>query len=95
MTTATYRGKVKAGTVVFDENVSLKDGTEVLVTLVPPEPGTGAAVVAAMEAGPQVPRPWVDELERLIEEGQRPPLQGDPFGGAFDDWEDDDGNRPA
>lgn len=95
MVTGTYRGKVKGGTVVLEGDVPLTDGTEVLVTPVPPKRGTGAAVVAAMEAAPQVPREWVDELERLIEEGQGPPSQGDPFGGAFDGWREDDVDRPA
>lgn len=95
MSTATYRGRVQGKMVVLEGDVPLEDGTEVLVTPVAPRPGTGAAVVAAMKAGPQVPREWVDELERLIEEGHRPATSGDPFDGAFDDGREEDAARPA
>jgi hypothetical protein len=95
MSTGTYRGKVRGKLVVLEGDIPLEDGTEVLVTAVSPQPGTGGAVVAAMKAEPQVPREWVDELEKLIEEGQRPPLQGDPFAGAFEDGRALDADRPA
>ena len=36
-------------------------------------------VVAALEKAPQVPKEWVDELEQLIAQGQRPPTRPDPF----------------
>jgi hypothetical protein len=71
MKSATYRGVVQGGAIVLRESPApLAEGTEVLVTPVAPEAGTPAAVVAAMEAEPHVPGAWVDELERLIEEGQ-------------------------
>jgi hypothetical protein len=57
----------------------LAEGTEVLVTPLAPEPGTPAAVLAAMASEPHVPSEWVDELERLIAEGQRPPSAINPF----------------
>ncbi len=43
------------------------------------KPGTSAAVLAAVAAPPHVPAAWVDELEQLIEQGQRPPLREAPF----------------
>jgi hypothetical protein len=77
MASGTYRGVVRGGKVVFlDEQPPLDEGTEVLVT---PRPGTPAAVVAAAESSPKVPVEWVDELDRLIAEGQRPPARPDPF----------------
>ncbi len=78
MATATYRGVVRGGKVVFlDQQTPLVEGTEVLVT---PMVGTAAAVLAAVESSPQVPAGWVDELEDFIAEGHRPPSQPDPFG---------------
>jgi hypothetical protein len=75
-----YRGVVRGGTVVLlDERRALPDGTVVLVTPVEPQPGTAAALIAAMEAGPHVPPDWVEELEQLIEAGQRPPTRENPF----------------
>ena len=75
-----YRGIVKGGTIVFRAHPSpLADGTEVIVTPLNPEPGTPAAVLAAMAAEPHVPSEWVDELEQLIAEGQRPPSVLNPF----------------
>jgi hypothetical protein len=80
MSSGTYRGVVKGGTIVLrDSAVPLVDGTEVLVTPQLPERGTPAAVLTAMAAEPHVPDPWVDELEQLIAEGQRPPAQDNPF----------------
>ena len=80
MTSATYRGVVKGGAVVLRQgSVPLAEGTEVIVTPLSPEPGSPAAVLAAMAAAPQVPAAWVDELEQLIAEGQRPPSPDDPF----------------
>jgi hypothetical protein len=75
----TYRGVVRQGTVVLLEAAPLAEGAEVLVTPVPAPAGTVAAVVAAMEGPPHVPSEWVDELEQLIAEGQRPPTRDDPF----------------
>ncbi len=71
MTTATYRGIVRGGTVVLlDEETGLTEGTEVLVTPVPVASGTAAAVLAAVDAAPHVPPEWVDDLERLIADGR-------------------------
>jgi hypothetical protein len=75
---ATYRGVVRDGKVVLlGQQPPLAEGSEVLVT--PLVPGTAAAVLAATNAPPHVPGEWVDELERLIAEGQRLPTRGNPF----------------
>ena len=81
-----FRGVVHGGVVTLNpDNALLSDGTEVLVTpisrLLEPlhPPGTSAAVIAAMESLPDVPSEWVDELERLIEEGVRPRRRPIPF----------------
>jgi hypothetical protein len=42
--------------------------------------GSPATVLAAVAAGPQVPAAWVDELEQIIAEGQRPPVRENPLG---------------
>jgi hypothetical protein len=76
----TYRGIVHGGMVVFLEpDTPLTEGTEVLVTLVPGERGTAAAVLAAVESSTPVPSEWVDELEQLIAAGLRAPTHHDPF----------------
>ena len=79
MAAETYRGVVRGGLVVLREGVSLTEGTEVLVTPVSDEPGTSAAVLAALENSPTVPSAWVDELEELIAQGRRSPTSGNPF----------------
>lgn len=68
-----YRGVVRGGVVLLDEETVLTEGTEVLVTPVAGTPGAPAAIIAAMENSPKVPAEWVDELEQLIAEGRRPP----------------------
>ena len=50
-----------------------EEGTEVVVTPVSDVRGSSEAIIAAMEAAPEVPSEWVDELEQLIAEGQRTP----------------------
>ncbi len=80
MTSETYRGVVHAGTVVFlADQAPLAEGTEVIVTPVTGGRGTSAAVLAAMEGSIQVGAAWVDELERLIAAGRRPPTHSNPF----------------
>jgi len=73
MTPTTYHGVVRGGVVQLDAGVSLADGTEVNVTPAEKPVPNGPALVAALAAGPHVPKEWVDELERLINEGERPP----------------------
>jgi hypothetical protein len=76
----TYRGVVRDGMVVLlAEDARLAEGTEVFVTPVAGARGSPAAVLAAMAASPQIPAGWVDELEQLIAQGQRPPLRKNPF----------------
>lgn len=80
MSAESYRGVLRGGTVVVLEgSVPLADGTYVLVTPMPLQPGSGPAIVQAMAALPPVPKEWVDELERLIREGERPPSREVPF----------------
>jgi hypothetical protein len=79
MATETYRGVVRGGVVVLAApKPPLTEGAEVLVTPLPAA-GTGAAVLAALDASPRVPAGWVDELEDLIAEGRRPATHQDPF----------------
>lgn len=81
MASGPYRGVVRDGAVVLQDSAqTLPEGTEVLITPLAAEPGTPAAVLAAMATEPQVPGDWVDELERLIAEGARPPIRENPFG---------------
>lgn len=70
MSTASYRGVVRDGTVVFSGGKKpLTDGTEVLVTPVPNPCGSGAAIIAALDKAPPVPAEWMDELEQLTAQG--------------------------
>jgi hypothetical protein len=73
MTHTAYRGVVRGGVVLLDQGTPLTEGTEVLVTPVSASRGSPAALLAALENSPKVPPEWVDELEQLIAEGQRPP----------------------
>ena len=82
MSLLTYHGVVRGLTIFLDAGSQLPEGSEVVVTpLVTPPPmrGTAAAVLAAMDATPSVPSEWVDEMERLIEEGRRTPTWTAPF----------------
>lgn len=80
MNTPTYHGVVRGQTVVLLETpVPFADGTRVLVTPLVPEPGTPAALLAAMEAEPHLSPEDVEALERAIAEGQRPSAPVDLF----------------
>jgi hypothetical protein len=82
MAARTYRGIVRNQTIVLlDGPPQIREGTEVLVTAIEtkPEPGSSAALLAAMDSEPHVPSEWVDELEALIAECQRPPSFEHPF----------------
>jgi hypothetical protein len=74
-----YRGIVRQGTVLVLDEMPLAEGTEVLITPIAGETNNSAAVLAAVNGPPHVPAAWVDELEQLIAEGQRPPTRDDPF----------------
>jgi len=83
-TTACY-GVVRGRTVVFQEGSEPPaDGTRVLVTPVPPEAGTAAAVLGAMDAEPHLDPSDVDALEAAIAEGRRPRTSSDLFGSEPD-----------
>jgi hypothetical protein len=73
MATTAYRGVVRGGVVLLDKDSILTEGTQVLVTPLAGAPGSSAAILAAMDNAPKVPVEWVDELEKLIGEGRRPP----------------------
>jgi len=47
-------------------------------------PGSGAAPVAALDRLPKPPPEWVDELEELIAQGQRPPAGPEQFSDVTD-----------
>jgi hypothetical protein len=67
MTYKAYRGVMRGGTVVFLEQTSpLPEGTEVLITPVTAKAGSPAGVLAVLEASPQVPSVWVDELDKSL-----------------------------
>jgi len=66
-----YHGIVRGGVVVLDQGLPLTDGTEVVVTPIGAFPGSPAEILADLEEAPKVPPEWVDELERLIAEGQK------------------------
>jgi hypothetical protein len=83
MASATYHGVVRGGVILLDDGPPLADGTEVNVTPV----ANGAAIIAALDAGPPVPKEWVEELQRIIDEGQRPPMLGNIFQSPEDDEE--------
>ena len=80
-----FRGVVRNQEIVLEEGSPvLPDGTEVLVTPIETNPGSSAALLAVMDSEPHVPSEWVDELEALIAEGQRPPSVEHPFDDSKD-----------
>ncbi|HZZ80546.1 MAG TPA: hypothetical protein VFE62_18730 [Gemmataceae bacterium] len=79
MSTATYRGVVRSGTVVPLDPMPLAEGTEVLIAPKEEPVGTSSAILAAAATAPRVPSDWVDELENLIAQGKRAPSRDDPF----------------
>jgi hypothetical protein len=69
MSTATYSGVVRGGSVVLEDSPTpLPEGTPVTVTPVP-EPGTPAALLAAIQAEPHLAAEDVAELEAVLESG--------------------------
>ncbi len=80
MNRTVYRGVVHGGVVLLDRGTPLAEGTEVVVTPLPSAAGAPAAIIAAMENSPKVLSEWVDELEQLIAQGQRPPAPPPSFG---------------
>jgi len=85
MSNISYRGTVQDGVVVLrGDQQPPANGTEVVVTPVPTDRGSGAALVAALDRAPKVPREWVDELEELIAQGERPPAGPVEFSDSSD-----------
>ena len=85
VSTKSYRGIVRNHAIVLlDKSPPIPEGTEVLVTPIESSPGSSAALLAAMDSEPHVPSEWVDELEALIAEGQRPPSFEHPFDDSKD-----------
>jgi hypothetical protein len=74
-----YVGVVRDGVITLKSDAKLMEGTEVLITPMDLEVGNPAALIAALDRAPKVPSAWVDELETLIAEGQRPARYVDPF----------------
>ena len=70
----TFRGHFSNGVVVLP-NAGLPEGTLVDVTPVNDKArgASGAAILAAVEKLPKVPREWMDELEQAVAAGHRPP----------------------
>ena len=76
----TFRGVIKGQTlVVLDSPAPLADGTPVEVMRLRCEPGSSAAILAAMEAEPRVTLEDVGELNRAIAAGRRSAGTIDPF----------------
>lgn len=69
----TFRGHVSNGVVLLENAAGLPNGTLVEVTLLGERGANAAALIAAMEGLPRIPREWVDELEQAIAAGRRPP----------------------
>jgi len=72
MRQAIYKGVIKDKRVVFEREIDLPEGTEVVVTPLEMTAGSPQAVLAAMDASPQVKPGDVEELLKRIEEGKRP-----------------------
>ena len=80
MSQQSYHGIIQDGQVrLLDAVPPLPEGTPVLVTALPTPSGSGAAVIAAVDAAPHVPAAWVDELEQLIRASEQPADRSSPF----------------
>lgn len=80
MSQQSYHGIIQGGQVrLLDAVPPIPEGTPVLVTAIPAPVGSGAAVIAAVDAAPRVPAAWVDELEQLIRAGEQPADRSNPF----------------
>lgn len=75
----TFGGVVKGGGVVFEQGVTLPDGTPVLVTVQSAVRGSPRAVLAAMAESSGVSDDDVAELLGEIERGKRPVQFGSPL----------------
>jgi len=79
MPTTSYKGIVKGGTVLLEEDARLPEGTGVIVTPMQPRPGSAEAIMAALAESPPVSHEDVEELRRLIKEGRRPARHDNPL----------------
>lgn len=81
----TYRGVAKGKTIEFEETLPFPEGQTLDVSVEPASPagpvGSPAAVLEAMRQPPHIDSADVDELERLIAEGQLPAVDR----GVFDE----------
>ena len=66
-----HKGIVKGRSIILDDEISLPEGTEVQVIPMAPQPGSAAAILAAMKAPPHLTEEDVAELEQAIEAGRR------------------------
>lgn len=69
---ASFRGVVRAGAVVFEDDPGLPEGTPVVVTPVLAARGGPRTILAAVEAGPKVTGEDMDDLLEAIVAGARP-----------------------
>ncbi len=79
MSKPAYQGIVKGRTIVLKEPADLPEGSEVLVSPIEAVKGSPQAVLAAINAPPQVDSKDVDEMMRLIERGRRPVRYENPL----------------
>jgi hypothetical protein len=80
----TFTGVVRGKSIEISEALPFDEGEAVDVVIEPaqqPRRGSPAAILAALASAPHVSDETVDEFERLIEEGKRPPIER----GVFDD----------
>ncbi len=70
--TGTYRGVIQDGSVVFEDDPQLPDGTLVQVSVRAATTGTPSAVLEAMSKPPHLATEDVAELLQEIEHGKRP-----------------------
>jgi hypothetical protein len=77
----TLRGRVKNGVVVFQNEATapLPDGTLVEIRPLTYEAGSPSAVLAAMEADPDLSPEDIAELNQAITAGKRPAASIAPF----------------
>lgn len=82
----TYRGVAKGKTIELEEPLPYPEGQPVRVSVepmtAPLRPGSPEAILRAMHEAPHVREEDVDELERVIAEGQLPVRQEGVFDAA-------------
>lgn len=84
MSTDSFRGIVKSGSIILEDPISeIPDGTHVLIMPIgePLVRGTPAGILAAMRAEPRVSKQDVEELMKIIAEARQPVMPKDIFEG--------------